>query len=321
MRYILSTIIATHSTVASRHDIFDVPIVYDEESNIPRVVVSMPMQGIVGRNFALTMADGTLIEYVPGRDDRSKANRYTVSFPETVGDRIFTYSDSGVVPHSAGAGMYLGVGPESSVVQTYGSVNVLRGIDEETGTRNDRMIVGLGLDGFLEECSAEHPMIRIPFTNNIDFPSTYAALGLLEFVVPSSFRGPVAEPVPTYVSLQSFEKVRLSRYLADKIAINLQQFGGRQDAADTDLFTDCDWDLGALLPHIRLHFHYQGTREWDTVTVSLIPDDYLIVNEEARTCRLIAYEDERDMLGLNPLMFTSMNVRIAPKGVGLCFPK
>ena len=311
--FLLSTAaIVTVVSGAAASGSHEIPISYSE-AGAPQTVVSVLFHDdIVGKLFTLTMGDASLFEVGVGRSSLRGTTHALIQFPNTRGPIVFKYSDPNIILHQAGAGWYLGVGPESELVRLHESVTILRGFDSEKSERLDKLVVNLDLDEFIGNC--ESSLVQLENTQNWAIPGTAASKATLEL-------RPVEERVPlpvdfgsTQVSFQAFEKVRLSRTLADRIGSYITDLGGVA-GSDIDSFTNCEWDIVSRLPFIRIIFTDSAG---DLVPLSFGPDDYMKVDEVSRTCQLVAFSDDRDMLAVNPLLFPEMNVRITKSRVEVC---
>jgi len=293
---------------------FVVPLRYSDVSNVPQVIVSVAYQAdISGKPFYLTMADQSLIEAAPRREHNGFISRGYVQFPETMNERPLAYIDPRIVVHQAGAGWYLGVGPESELVRLHDSISIIRRFDEETFERRDEMVVGLGLDAFVDLCKS--PLMRIENIHHADFPGTATTPAMITFrTVTSAHGGAEDEYTPSHISLQGYEKVRFSRYFADRIGLYIRELGGVETPHPLT-FSECDWDSAAKLPFVRIDLR---DVTGNSVSVNFIPDDYMRIDEISRTCTVLAFSDDRDMLAINPLLFPEMNVRITKSRIGFC---
>ncbi len=192
----------------------------------------------------------------------------------------------------------------------YESVSLVRGLDAETSTPRDKLVLSLGLDDFQSTCSSS--LMRVDFVPHAEFPGTSGVPCSIEMKdVSSRSHEEVREQIPKYVSFQGFDRVRLSRDIADQIAAQIQTLGGI--AIHTNSFTNCSWELVSKLPFIRVHV---PTIDRDSVPISFTPDEYMRV--EGETCHIVANPTDRDPFAINPLLLPDMNVRIIKTRIGLC---
>lgn len=285
-----------------------IPILYSDDWKTPEVSISILHPFLESKRFGLTMADGTLFEWGEGRGDLDSVNPAVLQFPDTLGSELLTYWDSSVVYHRNDAGWFLGIGPDSSLVRRFGAVNIMRGVITEPFERKDRLVVGLSLHEFASLCSGE--FMSVPLIWSADFSgSVYAKANLF---IPIQ-GGVVSSPID--VSLQGFEKVRLTRLIADHIASTLIGLGGIA-TSDRYTFTNCIPDLVAQLPSVTVES--QTTKAGEAVSMAFTPADYLILEEDTSTCRIIAAGDDSDLLGINPLLFPEVNLRITKSRLKIC---
>lgn len=297
------------SVDGSRPAMFEIPISYSREFSTAEVVVTDSYHLIAGERFKLCMSDATLSEAGRWRGSQHESNRYTLAFPETLGDYVFQYTEPHVVLHQAGAGFYLGIGPECELVRRFESVSLIRGFDVEKSMPRDKLVVGLGLGEFQSSCS--NSLMRVDFVPHADFPGTSGVPCSIELKDVSSRAPEGREQVPKYVSFQGFDRVRLSRDIADQIAAEIQTLGGI--AVNAHSFTNCSCEIVSQLPFIRVHV---PTTDRDSVTISFSPDEYMRV--EGESCQIVANPTDRDPFVINPLLLPDMNVRIIKTRIGLC---
>ena len=308
MRSISISLIPFFKTLAVNPVAVQVPILYSDAWTTPEVSVSILAPFTESTRFGLTMADGTLFEWGEGRGNLNSANVAVLGFPDTLDVAPLTYADYAIVYHQANSGWFLGIGPDSCLVRRFGAVNIMRGVITEPFERRDRLVVGLSLQEYASLCIGDYMSVPLIWSPDL---SVYAKANI---VLPIQ-GGVISSPI--HVSLQVFEKVRLARFIADHLAVSIIGFGAIA-TSERYTFTNCDTaDIVAQLPSITVEL--ETSKADESVSMSFRPADYLSCEADTSTCRIIAADDDRDLFGINPLMFPEVNLRISKSRVRFCY--
>ena len=192
----------------------------------------------------------------------------------------------------------VGIGPGSSLLESYGSISVLKNSLQLIFGDNDLRV-------FNASC-VEETIARLPFTH---LSGLYTA-----DIQYKSRRGNSAVSISGLVTGLG-DVMTVPASIGLDIVRTILSTGAVRLASDSFIFTPCDCDrLLGILPSIEFHVNETGA------SIVVFPDDFMLFDVEGDQCSFkYAIEGEYDQsMTFNPLMIPNVNVHIRNDEVIFC---
>jgi hypothetical protein len=249
-------------------------------------------------------------------DIPSLPNRFSLSSPNQTS--VFNFTDYSCVDRGypwPSPLLVLGIGPTSEFMQQAGSFSVIR-------HASNKSIVSVKISenivDFVSQSCRHNSAFLIPFEDDdyrcIDVTVRIrvgAHLAYPEEVFQSCYGSRVLAQ-----QLSEYEFMTVPEWISQHLIRSIRDWGANPQ--DT-YFTECDRSVLLHLPDLELSF----ISSWQTVgTVILSAEDYLIVNEEAETCRFRfrAVLPTINRLHVDLLRLPFINVQLTRFAIILCDP-
>ena len=214
---------------------------------------------------------------------------------------------------------YMNIGPGSPLMAHHGSISLLKNIS--SGNSGRLILNDVDAYRFNSSCDPES-VYRIPYTYHIGVGG-HGFVNVTYELIPREADNDELNPENLFtVSQRATELhfmlgiVHLPTFLADEIFGALTATRTVQTGGSSFLrILDCDVEsLIAQLPLIKLSFSSNGGH------FPLYPDDYILFDEELRSCALLVGTVGPDIpsLGFNPLWIQNVNIHIERDHMRLC---
>lgn len=275
------------ATVPGRSSVpvdFRTPIHYHSDGRLVAEIVAITsVERVVSRMFLTTNDDSLLAANGEGlvtmifQSADPYASGYSIMYPEM---QLYAFSNSS----------YLGIGPGSVLTQTTLSVSVIKNAERGGGAE---LIFGSSFANFNSSC-VNDSILSLNYTNLDRVGSVVRLSG--EIVGDYDMRIQTNHDFRAGVPAVVFDRLVALVIASGATRIEPARFG-------TAEFLNCTESVHQSLPDLEFVFGDKG--------VSLLPGDYLDVDNVTRRCRMrvASLYMPNASIWINPLMLVGMNVR------------